>query len=90
MPGRFLRTMLLSAPTPEPEAFTACPVVLAHPGADAWTPLATSLPFFRDLTAVETGVAVLEGCGHLPVERPGVDQLRAVLTAALARAASSA
>lgn len=90
MPGRFLRTMLLSSPALEPEAFDACPVVLAHPGADRWTPPLTSMPFFQRIGAVDTQLVLLDGCGHLPVERPGVQQLRDVLTGRLQRAASPA
>lgn len=83
MPGRFLRTMLLSNPALEPEAFAACPVVLAHPAADRWTPLPTSLPFFDRLEVARAELVVLEGCGHLPVERPGVDQLRDAIVTTL-------
>lgn len=83
MPARFLRTMLLSVPALEPEEFDACPVVLAHPADDRWTPPATSLLFFDRLDQARTEPVLLGGCGHLPVERPGVDQLRDVLTTTL-------
>ncbi|MFC5746206.1 alpha/beta fold hydrolase [Actinomadura rugatobispora] len=75
---RFLRTYLASAPEVEPEEFTACPVVLAHPADDRWTPAALSLPFFERL-ASEKRLVMLEGCGHLPVEEPGLTRLAEAL-----------
>ena len=57
-----------------PEAFDVCPLLLAHPAADKWTPLAVSKPFFDRLDG-EKELVMLEGCGHLPYEAPGVFQL---------------
>lgn len=71
---RFLRTFLACAPTVEPEDFDTCPVLLAHPGADRWTPEEISRPFF-DRIAGPKQLVTLENCGHLPVEQPGLEQL---------------
>ncbi|MFI1920121.1 alpha/beta hydrolase [Nocardia sp. NPDC020380] len=74
----FLRTYLRSAPFVEPEDFTACPVWLLHPGADRWTPLAISEPFF-DRIAAPKHLVILDEAGHYPVEDPGIGQLVAAL-----------
>jgi alpha-beta hydrolase superfamily lysophospholipase len=69
-------------PPVEPERFATCPVLLAHPGNDAWTPLAVSRPFF-DALRVPKELVVLENAGHLPIEEPGLTQLRSALTSFL-------
>ncbi|MEW2354259.1 alpha/beta hydrolase [Spirillospora sp. NPDC029432] len=74
VPLGFLRSYLDSAPATEPEDFTACPVLLVHPGADRWTPVGLSRPFF-DRIAAPKRLVLLEGAGHYPVEEPGVHQL---------------
>lgn len=71
---RFLRSYLESAPEVEPEAFNACPVLLAHPADDRWTPLALSQTFFDRLTC-DKRLVLLEGAGHFPIEQPGIQQL---------------
>lgn len=80
MPVGWLRTYLGSAPAVEPEDFDACPVVLAHPAADAWTPLELSLRFLHRLPSRQQHVVLLERAGHFPVEQPGLDQLADVLS----------
>ena len=74
VPARFLRTLMTTAPAVEPEHFTACPVLLAHPGADRMTDIALSRRFFDRLAAPKRMV-VLEGASHMPTEHPGIDQL---------------
>ncbi|MEG9227328.1 alpha/beta hydrolase [Aeromicrobium sp. Sec7.5] len=61
-----------------PESFTACPVLLVHPANDGWTPPALSQRFV-DRIAVPVETVLLEGCGHFPVEQPGLDQAEAAL-----------
>jgi alpha-beta hydrolase superfamily lysophospholipase len=86
-PMRFLRSLFETRPPLEPEQFRRCPLLLAHPAADRWTPLEVSLPFFGKL-ACEKRLVLLDGCGHVPIEEPGASQLeaaaRAFLEAALA------
>jgi alpha-beta hydrolase superfamily lysophospholipase len=83
VPARFLRTLMSTAPAIEPEDFTACPVLLAHPGVDRMTDIALSRRFFDRLAAPKRMV-VLEGASHMPTEHPGVDQLEAAVLEFLA------
>jgi alpha-beta hydrolase superfamily lysophospholipase len=71
----FLASLVNVPLAQEPEAFTASPLLLAHPALDPWTPLELSLPFF-DRLACPKKLVMLEGCGHLPIETPGVEQMR--------------
>jgi alpha-beta hydrolase superfamily lysophospholipase len=82
VPARFLRTLMTTAPAIEPEDFTSCPVLLAHPGIDRMTDIALSRRFFERLAAPKRMV-VLEGASHMPTEHPGVDQLEAAVIAFL-------
>lgn len=75
---RFLRTFLDSTPRLEPEEFNACPVLLTHPAADTWTPVELSRPFF-DRIAAPKELVMLDNAGHMPVEQPGLTQLRRAL-----------
>jgi alpha-beta hydrolase superfamily lysophospholipase len=81
---RFLRTYLASAPEIEPEEFTACPVLMVHPAADRWTPVELSMPFFERLPTGKR-LVMLENCGHMPVEDPGIRQLAQALRSLAAR-----
>jgi alpha-beta hydrolase superfamily lysophospholipase len=76
VPARFLRTLMTTAPAVEPEQFAACPILLAHPGADRMTDIALSRRFFDRLAAPKRMI-VLDGASHMPTEHPGVDQLEA-------------
>lgn len=69
VPLGFLRSWLEHDPGYEPATFQACPVVLAHPVDDHWTPLDVSRSFLDEMI-VPTQLVLLEGCGHFPVE-PG-------------------
>lgn len=73
----WMRTFLESVPTVEPEEFRT-PILMAHPADDRWTPLAISTPFF-DRIASPKSLVILEGCGHFPIEEPGVSQLMAAV-----------
>jgi alpha-beta hydrolase superfamily lysophospholipase len=78
MPAGFLRTFLASGPLVPPETFDVCPVLLTHPADDRWTDIALSRPFF-DRLKVPKRLVMLDNAGHLPIEEPGVSQLRAAL-----------
>lgn len=69
----WMRSYLESAPVVEPELFET-PILMAHPGDDRWTPVGISKPFF-DRIAAPKSLVILEGCGHFPVEEPGLGQL---------------
>lgn len=83
VPYGFLRSWLTYEPAMEPEAFDRCPVLLAHPLADRWTPPAWSQDVLRRIPAPTTFVG-LANCEHLPAEEPGMSALREAMTAWLA------
>jgi alpha-beta hydrolase superfamily lysophospholipase len=87
-PLAFLLDWLASPPAVEPEQFHACPVLLVHPAQDAWTPQHLSVRFAERIAA-PTRTVLLDNAGHFPVEQPGLDQLRAEVTAFLRNAAST-
>ena len=80
----FYRSLMVYEPPIAPEDFDLCPLLLAHPANDNWTPLAVSQPFF-DRLGCEKQLVLLEGCGHLPYEEPGVSQLREAVDQFLSR-----
>lgn len=86
MPLGFLRTYLEAAPLLPPQAFDLCPVTLAHPAEDRWTPPDLSLPFFEALSATKK-LVMLEGAGHFPVESPGAKQIEQAMTEMIDRVA---
>lgn len=88
MPGGWLRTYLDSSPAVPPEQFRVCPLVLAHPAADQWTPVGLSLPFYERIAGPRR-IVMLEGASHACVEDPGVAQLERVLAEMLDSASPS-
>lgn len=50
------------------------PVLLVHPDQDAWTPVSLSERVLA-ATASATKVTLLRGCGHFPIEEPGLSDL---------------
>ncbi|MBY4276974.1 alpha/beta hydrolase [Rhodococcus fascians] len=66
-----------------PEEYDGPSVLLTHPAEDRWTPPQVSIRFLQRIRA-DTEIVMLDGCGHLPVEEPGLtqlaDSLRSVLT----------
>ncbi len=75
VPLRLMRTLMGSSPPISPEDFDACPVLLVHPEQDRMTPLALSDAFLERIGA-PTRRRILEGAGHMPLEEPGISQLR--------------
>jgi alpha-beta hydrolase superfamily lysophospholipase len=74
VPLRFLHSILAVRPAIEPEDFDLCPVLLAHPAADLWTKIEASRPFFDRIKGPKE-LVMLENCGHLPIEEPGLGRL---------------
>ena len=74
----FLRSYLDHEPAMEPEDVTAPEFVLAHPGADRWSPVELSMRFF-DRIAAPNQLVLLDDAGHFPVESPGIHQLVEVI-----------
>ncbi|MFT4393791.1 alpha/beta fold hydrolase [Gordonia lacunae] len=71
---------LMTHPVRAPEEYRGPRVLLVHPAADSWTPPEVSARFARRIAA-RTDIHLLTGCGHFPVEQPGVDELAAHLRA---------
>lgn len=65
---------LMTHEVPVPEDYRGPRVVLVHPAADTWTPPEISIRFAQRIAA-RTDIHLLTGCGHFPVEQPGVDEL---------------
>lgn len=82
----FMRSLFAVRPDVEPDAFAACPVLLVHPAADRWTTIEASRLLFDRLQGPKE-LVLLAGCGHFPVEEPGLAQLEQVVGAWLARVA---
>ena len=82
VPLGFLASYLFSRPEVPPQEFCEIPVTLILPAQECWTPPEMSLDFQRHVAAPTRHVP-LEGCGHFPVEEPGltraVEVLREVL-----------
>src|SRR3954454_12042922 len=83
VPLGFLRSWLTYTPALEPHEFDRCPVLLAHPAADRWTPPELSTRTLERL-ACPTRYVELEGCEHFPIEERGVSTLRTETAAFLA------
>jgi pimeloyl-ACP methyl ester carboxylesterase len=72
LPLRFVRTITTS-PAIEPQDFTRCDVLALHPTEDRWTDIAFTRDVVDDLPRGR--LVELEGCGHFPVEEPGISTL---------------
>lgn len=72
---KFLRTLFEAKPTIEPEKFKNCPLFFFQPEKDYIIPWEISEPFYNRL-ACEKEMVFLENCGHIPIEEPGVFQLK--------------
>ncbi|KPQ31392.1 MAG: Lysophospholipase, partial [Porphyrobacter sp. HL-46] len=51
-----------------------CPLLLIHPGADAWTPTEMSLVTYGQIEAQKEFVVLSNG-SHLPLEQPAYNEL---------------
>lgn len=70
-----------------PEGFAAAPVTLVAPATDTWTPPELSIAFLQRISG-PTALVLLEGCGHFPVEEPGLSRLRDTVHAVLTQVAA--
>ncbi|MFP7675820.1 alpha/beta hydrolase [Marivita sp. S0852] len=80
VPLRFWRTAHRFGPPP---TALPCDLLLVHPGADAWTPPAKSIPVFERITTPKHYV-LLDGGSHLPIEPAAFAQLSAEVATFLA------
>jgi len=72
---KFLRTLFEANPKIEPEDFSNCPLLFFQPENDHIIPWEISEPFYNKLNC-DKKIVVLKGCGHIPMEKPGINQLR--------------
>ncbi len=72
---RFLRTLMQYQPTIEPEDFNGCELLFFQPEKDYIIPWEISAPFYNKLNC-DKKVVFLKGCGHIPMEEPGIYQLK--------------
>lgn len=73
IPMSFIASWLRSE-RPVPPEQVDVPVLLAHPGADRWTPPHLSRAFL-DRLGGDSRYVELPNCGHFPVEQPGISTL---------------
>jgi alpha-beta hydrolase superfamily lysophospholipase len=78
VPLRFMHSLMAMRPAIEPEDFDLCPVLLAQPAADTWTTIEASRPFFDRIKGPKE-LVMLENCGHLAIEEPGLSRLEEVV-----------
>lgn len=71
---KFLRTLFEAKPELEPELFQHVPLLFVQPEEDHIIPWWVSEPFY-DRLACPKEVVELQGCGHIPLEEPGITQL---------------
>ena len=72
---KFLRTLFEAQPSIEPEKFNKCPLLFLQPELDYIIPWKMSKPFYQKLACAKE-VIFLKNCGHVPMEQPGLDQMR--------------
>jgi len=72
---KFLRTLFEATPTIDPENFNNCPLFFFQPEKDFIIPWEISEPFYNRLSC-EKEMIFLENCGHIPMETPGLFQLK--------------
>lgn len=72
---KFLRTLFEAKASTAPEDFLQCPVLFFQPEKDYIIPWEISQPYY-DRLACEKSVVFLDNCGHIPLEQPGIEQLR--------------
>ena len=72
---KFFRTLFEAQPNVEPEYFKNCPLLFLQPEKDYIIPWSMSKGFFNKLACIKE-VIFLNNCGHIPMEKPGIDQMR--------------
>lgn len=71
----FLKSFMTYVPCVEPKDFNVCPVLLAQPELDRWTPEHLSTLSLAGLKPELFTIKTLQNAGHYPSEDPGVEQL---------------
>jgi len=76
--ARCFRTITSYVP-PRDDFELPCPLLLAHPGADTWTPVEMSLPVYQRVPTAKE-LVVLSNGAHAPLESPAYGELCATVT----------
>ena len=71
---KFFRTLFEVSPEIEPEDFNRCPLLFLQPEKDYIIPWSMSKPFYESLSCKKEMV-ILKNCGHIPLEKPGINQM---------------
>ena len=71
---KFFRTLFEVSPEIEPEDFSRCPLLFLQPEKDNIIPWSMSKPFYESLSCKKEMV-ILKNCGHIPLEKPGINQM---------------
>ncbi len=71
---KWLRTLQTTRAAIEPDHFDKCPLLWLHPEKDRLVDLDVSKPFF-DRLKCDKELVILENCGHVPLEEPGMTQM---------------
>ena len=71
---KFFRTLFEVSPETEPEDFNSCPLLFLQPEKDYIIPWSMSKPFYESLSCKKEMV-ILKNCGHIPLEKPGINQM---------------
>ena len=71
---KFFRTLFEVSPEIEPEDFNTCPLLFLQPEKDYIIPWSMSKPFYESLSCKKEMV-ILKNCGHIPLEKPGINQM---------------
>lgn len=75
IPLKWVRTMQNTKYAIEPEYFDKCPILLCHPEKDKLIDLEISKSFYDQLIC-EKELVILENCGHIPLEEPGISTMQ--------------
>ncbi|WP_433732678.1 hypothetical protein ACQP0C_10160 [Nocardia sp. CA-129566] len=76
VPIQFLASYLDYRSAVKPAHFDACPILLAQPAEDRWSPLHSSQLVLSPITAVPVHTVMLDNAGHYPIEEPGLTQMQ--------------
>jgi len=85
IPARFFRTLHAMR---NDRLDPGCPLLLAHPGADRWTPTSLSLEVLKRVSGETTFIELSNGA-HLPLEFPAAGELQVAVSGFLDRIAAA-
>ena len=71
---KFFRTLFEVSQKIELEDFNTCPLLFLQPEEDYIIPWSMSKPFY-DALPCKKEMIILKNCGHIPLEKPGINQM---------------